>query len=60
LTTAKLLYIEPQGTGFNGLIYPRFEVSQIHLFALILAGPFAIVRENRKFKIVKVCCTGTF
>src|SRR6218665_1345819 len=44
LTTAKLHYIEPQGTGVNGSIYPRFKISHTHLFALIVAGPFTIVR----------------
>ncbi len=43
--TAKLhYYIEPQGTGVNGFIYPRFEISHIHLFALIVARPFTVVR----------------
>jgi len=26
--TVKLHYIEPQGTGVNGSIYPRFKISQ--------------------------------
>src|SRR6218665_2914694 len=57
-----LHYIEPQGTGVNGSIYPRFEISYIHLFALIEAGPFTIVRINWKFKVLKFditkfCCT---
>jgi len=43
-TTAKLHYIEPQGTGVNGSIYPRFEINHIHLFALIVARPFTVVR----------------
>jgi len=44
-TTAKPHYIEPQGTGINGSIYPRlFEISHIHLFALIVAGQFTVVR----------------
>jgi len=33
-TTAKLHYIEPQGTDINGSIYPRFEISHIYLFIL--------------------------
>ena len=41
----------------NGSIYPRFEISHIHLFALIVAGPFTIVRENRKFNLPKFCCS---
>jgi len=44
LHTAKLHDIEPQGTGDNGSIYPRLEISHIHLFALIVAGPFTDVR----------------
>ena len=28
-TTAKLHYIEPQGTGVNGSIYPRFKIVTI-------------------------------
>jgi len=42
--TAKLHYIEPQGTIVSGSIYPWFEISHIHLFALIVARPFTIVR----------------
>jgi len=42
--TAKLHYIEPQGTGINGSIYPRFKISHINLLALIVAGPFTVVR----------------
>src|SRR6218665_440240 len=42
--TAKLHFIKPQGTGVNGSIYPRFEISHIHLFALIVARPFIIGR----------------
>ena len=42
--TVKLHYIERQGTDVNGSIYPRFEISHIHLFALIVAGPFTVVR----------------
>ena len=41
--TVKLLYIAPQGTGVNGSIYPRFEINHIHLFALIVPGPFTVV-----------------
>src|SRR6218665_1112900 len=40
---AAKLYIEPQGTGVNGSIYPRFDISHIHLFALIVARPFTKV-----------------
>jgi len=36
--TAKLHYIEPQGTGVNGSIYPRFKVSHIHLFLRALSA----------------------
>ena len=48
--TAKLHYIEPQGTSVNGSIYPRFEISHIHLFALIVVGPFTIVRNTGSSK----------
>ena len=53
IITAKLYYIESQGTGVNGSIYSRFEISHIHLFPLIVAGPFTIVRYNPKFEILK-------
>jgi len=43
-TTAKPHYIEPQGTGVNGSIYPRCEINHIHLSALIVVWPFTIVR----------------
>ena len=39
--TVKLHYIEPRGTGS---IFLRFEIGRVHLFALILAGPFTVVR----------------
>jgi len=42
--TAKLHYIEPQRTSVIGLIYLTFEISHIHLFALIVAGPFFVVQ----------------
>jgi len=41
--TVKHHYIEPQGTGVNGSIYSRFEISHIHFFALVVAGPFTVV-----------------
>ena len=41
--TAKLHYIEPQGTGVNGSKNPMFEISHRNLFALIVAGPFVVV-----------------
>src|SRR6218665_3954708 len=44
INTAKLHYIEPQQTGINGSIYPKFEISHTLLFALIVAGPFTDVR----------------
>src|SRR6218665_2244273 len=52
-----------QGTVVNSSIYPRFEISHRHLFALIIVTrPFTVVRQNRKFKILKFdipkfCCT---
>jgi len=43
-STAKLHYsIVPQGIGVKGSIYTRFEISHIHLFALIVAGLFNVV-----------------
>ena len=41
--TIKLHYMKPQGT-VNGSICPRFEINHIHLFALIVAGSFTVVR----------------
>ena len=32
VNTAKLLYIEPQGTGVNSSIYQRFEISPIYIY----------------------------
>jgi len=60
--TAKLHYIKSQGTSVNGSIYSKFEISHIHLFALIVAGPFTFILKNRKFEIPKFdipkfCCS---
>lgn len=48
-TYSKLHYIKPPRTGVSGSIYPSFKISLIHLYALIVAGPFIVnVRYNRK------------
>ena len=44
-SSAKLRYIEPQGTGINGSIYPRFIMSHLHLFALTVVGSFTVVHS---------------
>lgn len=35
-------HIEPQGTGVDGSIYPKFKISHIDLFAMTVAGQFTV------------------
>jgi len=57
--TAKLHYIEPQGTGVKGSIYPRFEISNINLFALIVARHLLLFDKTGSSKYRSSIC-GSF